>query len=56
VFLAHGGTPGLIAEITPLILLVVGAIVVWRRSREDESDAARTDDEPGVEEDRSDAE
>jgi hypothetical protein len=51
VVLAHGGTPGLIAEITPLVLLVVGAIVVWRRSRDDESEAAWPDDEPGVEED-----
>jgi hypothetical protein len=56
VVLGHGGTPGLIAEITPLVLLVIGAIVVWRRSRDEESDAAWADDEPRVEEDGSDAE
>jgi hypothetical protein len=56
VFLAHGGTPGLIAEITPLVLLVIGGVVVWMRSRDEESDAAWPDDETGVEEDRGDAE
>ena len=42
---AHGGTPGLIIEIAPLALLVVGAIVVWRRSRTDAAEGAGADDE-----------
>jgi hypothetical protein len=48
--LAHGGTPGLIAEMLPLILLLIGGIWVWRKGREEESDAAGPDDEPSVEE------
>jgi hypothetical protein len=55
-FPAHGGTPGLIAELAPLVLLVVGAIAVWLRSREDASDAPRTGDEAAVEEERGESE
>jgi hypothetical protein len=49
---AHGGTPGLIVEISPLVLLVIGAVAVWWRSRDEDSEAPRTGDEPPVEEER----
>ena len=54
--LAHGGTPGLLIELSPLVLLIVGAIVVWMRSRGDDSDAPRAGDEAAVEEERGDRE
>jgi MYXO-CTERM domain-containing protein len=53
---AHGGTPGLIAELLPLLLLLLGGIAVWRRSREQSSDAPGPDDEPRVEEEHGDRE
>ena len=55
-FPAHGGTPGLIVELIPLVLLVVGAIVVWRRSRGEDSDAPGAGDEASVQEDDGDPE
>lgn len=53
---AHGGTPGLLIELSPLVLLIVGAIVVWRRSRGAESEAPLAGDEAAVEEERGDRE
>lgn len=53
---AHGGTPGLIAELAPLLLLLLGGIAVWRRSREERSETPGPDDEPGVEEEGGDRE
>ena len=48
--MAHGGTVGLIVEIVPLALLVLGGIAVWWRSRGDRSGAPGTGDEASVEE------
>ena len=47
---AHGGTPGLIAETAPLVLLVIGGLVVWIRSRKEGSDLPGAGDEPPVQE------
>jgi hypothetical protein len=47
--LAHGGTGGLIAELTPVVLLLALGLAVWRRSRRDPESTAR--DETGVEQD-----
>jgi hypothetical protein len=47
---AHGGTVGLILEIVPLVLVVVGGIAVWWRSRGADSGGTGTGDEPAVEE------
>jgi hypothetical protein len=43
---AHGGTGGAIAELSTVILIAVGFLVVWWRTRADSA----PDDEPGVEE------
>ena len=53
---AHGGTPGLLIELSPLLLLLVGAIVVWRRSRGEDSEAPGAGDEAAVEQERGDRE
>jgi hypothetical protein len=55
-FPAHGGTPGLIAELAPLVLLAVGAVAVWLRSRGVASEAPGTGDEAAVEEERGESE
>ena len=55
-FPAHGGSLGLIVELTPLVLLVIGGIVVWQRSRGAGSDAPGPGDEAAVEEERSEGE
>ena len=47
---AHGGTVGLILEIGPLVLVVLGGIAVWWRSRGERSDGPGSGDEPSVEE------
>jgi hypothetical protein len=55
-FPAHGGTLGLVVEIAPLVLLVIGGVVVWHRSRGADPDAPGPGDEAAVEEERRDAE
>jgi hypothetical protein len=47
---AHGGTAGLIVEIVPLVLLVLGGIAVWWRSRGEDSRGTGTGDEASIEE------
>ena len=36
--LAHGGTPGLIVELLPLILLLIGAFFIIRRQSGEDTD------------------
>ena len=44
---AHGGTGGAIAEISTVVVIAVGFLVVWWRTRADSA----ADDEAGVEQD-----
>jgi hypothetical protein len=46
----HGGTGGLIAESATVVLIAIGFVVVWWRTRADSAAAH----EPGVEEERRD--
>ena len=47
---AHGGTVGLVVEIVPLVLLVLGGIAVWWRSRDNDSGGPGAGNEASVEE------
>ena len=55
--LAHGGTPGLIAELSGVVAIVgLWAWVWWRSRGASDEDGLAADDEPAVEERRGDRE
>jgi hypothetical protein len=52
VFLAHGGTAGLLVEAFPAVAIGVLWLAVWRRSRRAGGAGSAARDEAGVEEER----